>query len=338
MSEKFTGKRSALWPTPTAGDATRGGVEAGKRRWKKYKTMPLAVAVKVRPPAATASNPLTSSVAGFPALTSPVPGSKAASGPNGQVFGGKCSASLGSFDPDTFSPKTWQPSLLDPNGLVPWSGAFPTSGIAWNGQFYRLSNVARPICGEGSLSWPTPTQHDSKNSRGPSEYERNSLTLNAAVNAPKREATFPTPQAMDAAQAQGTFGMNSGGNVKKWGGVNSLSGMAQTGLWPTPLSGVGPNSHNQISGSFRSAMAKCGVVGQLNPDWVEWLMGLPLGWTRLAGDLAPFPGWHEEPAGIPRVTTERENRVPRLRALGNAVVPQCAAFVGERILQHAAAA
>lgn len=49
----------------------------------------------------------------------------------------------------------------------------------------------------------------------------------------------------------------------------------------------------------------------------------------------PFPGWHEEPPGIPRVSTERENRVARLKALGNAVVPQCARFVGERILAHA---
>ena len=25
--------------------------------------------------------------------------------------------------------------------------------------------------------------------------------------------------------------------------------------------------------------------GQLNPDWVEWLMGMPIGWTRLYRDL-----------------------------------------------------
>lgn len=26
---------------------------------------------------------------------------------------------------------------------------------------------------------------------------------------------------------------------------------------------------------------KRGVVGELNPDWVEWLMGWPMGWTAL---------------------------------------------------------
>jgi hypothetical protein len=24
-----------------------------------------------------------------------------------------------------------------------------------------------------------------------------------------------------------------------------------------------------------------GITGQLNPQWVEWLMGLPIGWTDL---------------------------------------------------------
>jgi DNA (cytosine-5)-methyltransferase 1 len=32
--------------------------------------------------------------------------------------------------------------------------------------------------------------------------------------------------------------------------------------------------------------------------------------------------WAEEPAGIPRMTADRENRAERLKALGNAVVPQ----------------
>jgi DNA (cytosine-5)-methyltransferase 1 len=32
--------------------------------------------------------------------------------------------------------------------------------------------------------------------------------------------------------------------------------------------------------------------GQLNPDWVELLMGLPIGWTDIDKDeLTPWPGW-----------------------------------------------
>lgn len=35
-----------------------------------------------------------------------------------------------------------------------------------------------------------------------------------------------------------------------------------------------------ISQQERAAMA-AGNGGQLNPTWVEWLMGFPLGWTDL---------------------------------------------------------
>ena len=29
------------------------------------------------------------------------------------------------------------------------------------------------------------------------------------------------------------------------------------------------------------------VGGQLNPTWVEWLMGFPLGWTDLSASETP---------------------------------------------------
>jgi len=78
-------------------------------------------------------------------------------------------------------------------------------------------------------------------------------------------------------------------------------------------------------------------VGQLNPDWVEYLMGWPMGWTS----LAPLPPeqWEEWLAGdwwesdpsederdVPRVTTVRTNRVARLKAIGNGQVPATAAI------------
>ena len=61
-------------------------------------------------------------------------------------------------------------------------------------------------------------------------------------------------------------------------------------LIPTPTSSTGGPNHNSpttISGK-RFTMNLAGyaqstsqVTGQLNPTWVEWLMGWPLGWTDL---------------------------------------------------------
>lgn len=69
-------------------------------------------------------------------------------------------------------------------------------------------------------------------------------------------------------------------------------------------------------------------TGMLNPDWVEKLMGVPVGWTSLTGtNNEVIDGWDSATweAGIPRVSENTENRVDRIRALGNGVVPQTAA-------------
>lgn len=87
------------------------------------------------------------------------------------------------------------------------------------------------------------------------------------------------------------------------------------------------------------------VGGKLNADWVEWLMGWPVGWTSLAPMAAEQweewrrmslggSWWAEEPAAVPRLVmsmtlaTSRATakvRKARLRALGNGQVPHCAA-------------
>ena len=49
-------------------------------------------------------------------------------------------------------------------------------------------------------------------------------------------SSLPTPNTMDHL---GAARMNTNANVKKWGGINSLGGMAETGQWPTPREQAG---------------------------------------------------------------------------------------------------
>ena len=76
---------------------------------------------------------------------------------------------------------------------------------------------------------------------------------------------------------------------------------------------------------------------QLNPDWTEWLMGWPIGWTSLKPlskeefirwfkKVLSNKWWDNDPAdegNLPRATEYRINRSKRLKALGNGQVPLC---------------
>ena len=88
--------------------------------------------------------------------------------------------------------------------------------------------------------------------------------------------SWPTPQASDN-RPRATA--NSTARRIKLGKQVSLE--AAVKFWPTPTAhnakeGGFPSEHNRNTPTL-SAQAG----GSLNPMWVEWLMGWPLGWTDL---------------------------------------------------------
>ena len=79
--------------------------------------------------------------------------------------------------------------------------------------------------------------------------------------------------------------------------------------------------------------------GQLNPTWVEWLMGYPINYTLLdvpndttyEGNVLEPGYWKVEP-NVPRIDVDIPERIKRLKALGNSIVPQIAYNIGKSIL------
>ena len=119
------------------------------------------------------------------------------------------------------------------------------------------------------------------------------------------------------------------------------------GGWPTPTvqdasNDGGPSQflRDTIPLNARVRIGDRANPGKLNPDWVERLMGIDPGYTLPEGppvDTILDPerwrdgSWEE---GIPRLTQVKDGRRARLKMLGNAVVPQCVAHLGEMIAIH----
>lgn len=102
-------------------------------------------------------------------------------------------------------------------------------------------------------------------------------------------------------------------------------------LFPTPTradgsGGPGTTPKREGGKNLRTVVAEEEGNGRLNPEWVEWLMGLPIGWTDpTERTCIPHPGWGSEPHWLPRTTAHNEkNRSKRIRALGNGLVPLAA--------------
>lgn len=96
----------------------------------------------------------------------------------------------------------------------------------------------------------------------------------------KAEAFFPTPRASDG---------EKGGTNQKIGGKPALASIAA--MFPTPTAQDAKNSTLPPSQRERDSvpghLIRDGVSGQLNPEWVEWLMGFPAGWTELKDSETP---------------------------------------------------
>ncbi|USG65193.1 hypothetical protein NDK47_24220 [Brevibacillus ruminantium] len=178
--------------------------------------------------------------------------------------------------------------------------------------------------------WPTPRANDAEK-RGDINADDPRNGLPAAVK------LWPTPAAQDAKNA--TLPPSQIDRDTVPGAV-----MREMKLWPTPTASqdwkpIRPLAPSEANGTHGTMLVGAvgdtephNVGGQLNPAWVECLMGFPIGWTDLDCDeldesWIDTPRW---PAGIgqeqhewepPRVATGVKDRVARLKALGNAVVP-----------------
>lgn len=146
---------------------------------------------------------------------------------------------------------------------------------------YRLVPLV-PRTGEtDSQSLPTVTRFDATcgDLKG-KEYTGtwHSMKLIQAVS------SWPTPTASDCGRTAINPILTKNGTIRHKGktGQQSYARLdAVAALLPTPIATDWKNRGCKDYRKNRQFQLQTTVGGQLNPTWVEWLMGFPIGWTDL---------------------------------------------------------
>jgi len=211
----------------------------------------------------------------WPARAQALTESEAACGPTWR-------GSLARFDPASSTWRTVQPSLLGDSDEC--SVTWPRSGMTAGGLCWELPTLVRPTSATGSGLWPTPTASLGTNGgRVTPTKAREGGTLIEALSA---RTTWPTPTMC--------------GNYNRKG-ASATSG---DGLATAVLKCATPTARDWRSGKASEATMERNsrplseqIGGLLNPEWVEWLMNWPIGWTDLrrsamdkCPDAQPQPG------------------------------------------------
>ena len=196
-----------------------------------------------------------------PAKTSHTQGGGQAWKARDQDYGAKSPAWLASYDRNTSSWKTSQHSLVE--GLDEFSETWPRSGMMRNGIAYQLPPLALRTAGIESGLWLTPQAGDAKACYTGTQ---NQMMLAHQVK------MWPTPRASSAMSAN--FTQNTLIRTQR-----NLEQVVAQRMWPTPVSRMWKDSGCPSEFNRNEIPLAALVGGALNPTWVEWLMGFPLGWT-----------------------------------------------------------
>lgn len=136
---------------------------------------------------------------------------------------------------------------------------WPRWGSMRNGESFLRQIPVLPICESASGLWQTPVADDAVERKAGKWNSRGEPKLSAEVK------LYPTPTAGN---------LKSNGSLQEWGGSGARKKM-------------------------REMVSAEEITGLLNPEWVEWLMGWPIGWTALQPlAMDKFHEWQQQHGGF----------------------------------------
>ena len=192
----------------------------------------------------------------------------------------------------------WQELTLWPEGTLANPSATPESDAA------RKTPATSGPCSLSAFAWYDPDTHCWRTSQGTlvsgsdlfsQTWPRSGMTHNGTAY--QRPPSAPRTSAIEYSLSQGTHGPNSDGLWPTATTADHGTRYAQGGMplgmaapmWPTPVASDWKDASFPPAAMNRASlpaalMQRDGVRsgdGSLNPEWVEWLQGFPVGWTDL---------------------------------------------------------
>ena len=196
----------------------------------------------------------------FLAKTSVQQGKVQASKARDPAFGEKWQESLVRYDLHSCS---WRTAPYSDKEVLPWSSVtLPRWGMTLSGFVFQRKTLVRPIKGTGSGFLPTPTATDAN---GRTYYYQSGTKETAVPSLLGVAKLLPTPAASDW---KGRY---------TWETVRTRMKMTRGVRLPEELS------------------RRCGQAIIPNPEFWEWTMGWPIGWTGLKPlAMDKFREWQQQ--------------------------------------------
>jgi hypothetical protein len=176
---------------------------------------------------------------------------------NVRVFGGSFTVLSTSYNPVSSLWKMCQQSMFE--DCQQSLDRLPKSGMTVNGRLYQLHNAEHPTLDVDGLALPTPLAaqlHKCLRPRAPAEHPvtgtRGADLTVVIYEQLQKQGTLPTPTVNEA--------KNNPSGASQWNRHDSL---------------------NVEAAKLQGLDQTTGKDFQLNPQFVEEMMGLPIGWTDL---------------------------------------------------------
>ncbi|MBN9623824.1 MAG: hypothetical protein J0H06_12875 [Actinobacteria bacterium] len=198
-----------------------------------------------------------------------------------RVFGSRREEAFASWDPISSS---WREvddraarERLAAGGPGPeFTGGWTQFGVTSTGTAMGLATSGHESLGRCRRTWPTPKVTTNRTSR-------RSMTRDGHWSAPGLEQAVELSEGILPREVRALGEIKSpaaralwpsGSSRRSWGTPRASAGMTSRLRDPDHIQTADSRLEDQV------ALAEGRAGGWLNPEWVEWLMGFPRGWTR----------------------------------------------------------